>query len=93
MRHFLGKQVYGVPLESPTAMATVQVHSKKVLMVVADTRIGVSQVDTLFMDLPNDVVVMEPELPHRHIKPSNGKKFVITTQTFDPFHGLAEVKK
>lgn len=90
MSHFLGhvQKYETMTLDKPRAAVAVRVESKKALCVVLG--IHVAKPDTQWATLPDDVVVMEAELPHRHLKPTKGKKFWVSVATFDPFHMLME---
>ena len=71
----------------PWAMVAVQLVDKEVLQ-IQEGGIGVARGDTKWAQLPARMKVVD--LDGKAIKPSKGRFFWVTTETFNPFHGLCE---
>lgn len=82
---------YSRAMEKPWAFVKVRFErgasvAKSKLII---EEIMVCKADTLVVDLPERWKVYDQE--GKQVKPSKGRKFVVTTETFDPYHAVAEV--
>jgi len=71
----------------PYAVAHVRVDGTQLRL---DGGIGVARADTLFVPLPERVQVVD--LNGQVMKPSKGKRFWVSTESFDPHHLVLEAK-
>lgn len=70
----------------PRAMVTVELVARKRLQV--QDGISVAKADVEWYPLPSDMEVVGPD--GTVLKPSTGRQFFVTVETFNPFHGLME---
>ncbi len=86
--HFLRKsEVYGVTaLGRPWACVKVKLSGRDVLEI--QEGISVGKADSQWVKLPERVKVVGPD--GKQVKPSKGKCFWVTVETFDPFHMVTE---
>lgn len=75
------------PLSARRAAVTVERNG--VDLVIAPGSIGVLKLGALVTEVPNYLRVVSAD--GDVIRPSNGKRFYITTETFDPLHCVAEL--
>lgn len=69
--------------------AAVTVRREKDALVIVPGAIGILKEDALVEPVPSRLRVTSEN--GDVVKPSSGKMFVITTETFDPHHCVAEV--
>lgn len=74
----------------PWACVTVRVESKGERLVVQPGSIAVTKRDTLFWPLPERCSVVDEE--GTVVKPSAGRRFFVSLETFDPHHLLIEIE-
>ena len=90
--HFLRKsEVYGRTLGKPRACVTVKVEKDRLVLVEPEDdkpNIGIAKMDTQWSEVPERIKVVGPD--GKVIKPSKGKKFYVSIETFDPFHLVME---
>lgn len=91
--HFLRKtEVYARTLTRPRAAVKVRVEKDTLVICEPEDdehpNIIVAKLDTQWSELPERVKVCGPD--GKVIKPSKGKKFYVTVETFDPFHAVME---
>lgn len=91
--HFLKKsEVHARTLGKPRACVNVKVEGRDRLVVCGgdDGKHGVfvAKIDSQWSELPERIKVVGPD--GKVIKPSKGKQFYVSTETFDPFHALLE---
>lgn len=92
--HFLKEsEIYSRQLARPRAGVKVEVQGKDTLVLCApendeDHVIFILKPDARLSRLPDRVKVVDPE--GKVVKPSKGKAFYVTLETFDPFHGVTE---
>ncbi len=70
--------------------AGIKVRREKGGLLVNAGEIGVLKSDALVVPLPSYLHVVDSD-GEGSIKPSNGKSFFITTETFDPYHFIVEL--
>ena len=91
--HFLRKsEVYARTLTRPRAGVTVKVEKDKLVVLEPDDEgkpnIHIAKMGTEWSLVPDRVKVVGPD--GKVIKPSKGKAFYVTVETFDPFHMVME---
>ncbi len=69
--------------------ACVTVERRKGDLVVVVGKIGVTQTDALIAAVPDYLRVVDTN--GKTIPPSRGKRFFVSTETFDPFHFVVEM--
>lgn len=85
--HFLRKsEVQGFTLTRPRACVSVRVEKDK--LVIEPGSIAVLKIGVLLSPVPDRVKVVGPD--GKVVKPSKGKQFFVTTETFDPCHAVLE---
>jgi hypothetical protein len=95
--HFLtSDQVHYGGRSLPSRRAAVQVRvtygdrrSKKTAVLHVTDKIFVMKPDALMVELPDGVTVVDDD--GKPIRPSG--KFMVSVETFDPFHALVDVPK
>jgi hypothetical protein len=70
------------------ACATVKLIDA-ITLEVQPGEIGVLKADALLVLLPERMKVVDPD--GRKIAPSKGRRFHVSTETFNPFHALTEI--
>ena len=91
--HFLRKaEVYARTLTRPRAAVKVKLEKDKLVVSGPDDEgnpnIFVAKLDTQWAPVPDRIKVVGPD--GKVIKPSKGKSFYVTVETFDPFHAVME---
>lgn len=90
--HFLRKnEVYSRTLGKPRACVKVRVEKDTLVVCEPEDdkpNISVAKTDTQWSEVPDRVTVVGAD--GKVIKPSKGKKFYVTVETFDPFHLVME---
>ena len=74
-------------LDKPRAFVTVKRNGND--LVISSGDIGILKTDALLVPLPSYLRVVDAN--GSVISPSNGKQFLITTESFDPVHGVVEL--
>jgi hypothetical protein len=93
--HFLSaEEAYGArAMERVYAFAKVRFERgasvAKSKLVLESSLPIIKDASTLVVDLPDRWNVVDPE--GHVLKPPKGRKFVVTVESFDPYHGVAEV--
>lgn len=88
MAHFLklGRFDHCYRAERRVAMVTAELVANKRLQV--QDGFAIAKADVEWYPLPPDIEVVTPD--GSPIKPSRGRSFFVTVETFNPFHGLTE---
>lgn len=91
MAHFIKLDRYDrtLVLGKPWAMVTVELVARKRLQIQADS-LRVAKADVEWYPLPADFEVVGGE--GEPVRPSPGRQFFVTVETFNPFHGLCEAE-
>jgi hypothetical protein len=85
--HFLRKsEVHGRSLEMPRACVTVRVV--KDTLVIESGSLGVLKIGAQMAPVPERMKVVTDD--GKVVKPSKGKQFWVTVETFDPMHAVME---
>ena len=88
--HFLGAVERPYPLGRPRAAVMVASEERGARLVIDDEYgIVVARADALFYPLPDHCKVFRDG---KEIKPSKGKRFWVSTETFDPYHMILEAE-
>lgn len=90
MSHFLKRgELRGArALHKPRAAVKVQAKSAGLWL---QPGIVVARADALFVELPSRIQVVD--LEGEVIEPSDGERFLVSTETIDPFHLVVQVPR
>lgn len=89
--HFLARDDlhFASAIGAERACVTVR-YSRPHTLTVVPGSIGILRADAQVVDLPERFAVVSPD--GERIQPSPGRRFVVTAETCNPFHALAEVE-
>jgi len=80
--------------EEPRAAVMVKLVKKDVLQISVPSEgqqsIFIAATDTEWAVLPERVKVVDAN--NKVVRPSKGRRFYVTTSTFNPFHGVTEAE-
>lgn len=78
----------GYPIGKPWAAVKAERRGDEFHLVSGEGLV-ILKVDALVAPLPTEFIVFDPD--GQPVLPTRGRRFVISTETIDPFHLIAEV--